>query len=215
MIFLKKVVRYFCKNKEQSKNYNNDEENNLEVNKNDERIAEKSIITKEQQMLLYFLEGNGEDVYGRTLQFILEKESREWFELTHNYIQWLFPLREPSNFAYSVSLTDTMVEYIKNNETILENIKKSFKKMLNFYGFDLEEDNIVIISTHQEMVDNWLNPCNHNFLRITRILGCLSIVGYNDLAKKWLIQLEYVSKGLGYVDKAKAKEYWRDAVSWK
>lgn len=215
MNFLKKISRYFCKNKEQSKNYNNNEENNLEVNKNDERIAEKSVITKEQQMLLDFLEGKGEDVYGRTLQSILERDSREWFEFTHNYIQWLFPLREASNFAYSVPLTNEMIEYIKNNKTILENIKKSFEKMLNFYGFALEEENVIEIETQQEMVRNWLNVGNHNFLRITRILTCLSIVGYEDLAKKWLYELEYVCKGFDYVDRSNSKEYWRKAVTCK
>lgn len=169
-------------------------------------------MTREQSTLLDFLEGKGEDIYGRTLQSILEIPGRWWFEVTHNYIQWLFPLREESNAAYSVPLTDEMVDYIKKNDEILRNIKRSFLKMLEFYGFVCKDNGIVPVIGRTEMIVKWLNLRNHNFLRITRILGCLSIVGYGDLAKEWLDALEEETKDLHYVEKS--KEFWREAVTW-
>lgn len=167
-------------------------------------------MTREQKTLIDFLEGNGEDIYGRTLQSILETPGRWWFEFTHNYIQWLFPLREESNAAYSIPLTDEMVDYIKKNDAILRNIKRSFFKMLEFYGFSYTNNAIVLVMSTKEMMIRWMNPYNHNFLRITRILRCLSIVGYCDLASEWLESLEEATKNLHYVEKS--KEFWREAL---
>lgn len=163
--------------------------------------------------LIDFLEGKSKDIYNRDLNSILKIQNRWWFEFTHNYIQWLFPLREESNAAYSISLTDEMVDYIKNNETILNNIKLSFIKMLEFYGFSYVNNEIIPVMSKKEMIIRWMNRGNHNFLRITRILGCLSIVGYDDLAKKWLQVLEELTKDLSYTENSKV--YWRDAVNWR
>lgn len=170
-------------------------------------------MTQEQKQLLDFLEGTGKDIYNRDLESILKTKDMLCFELSHNYIQWLFPLREKSNFAHSIPLTDEMVDYIKSNETILNNIKLSFIKMLEFYGFSYANNEIIPVMSKKEMIIRWMNRGNHNFLRITRILGCLSIVGYDNLAKKWLQVLEELTKDLSYTEDSKV--YWRDAVNWR
>lgn len=46
---------------------------------------------------LDFYLGTGTDHRGRTLWQIVQK-SDAWIEETHDYIQWLFPLSEPSQF---------------------------------------------------------------------------------------------------------------------
>ena len=179
-------------------------------------MHKENIMTSEEQSLIRFLEGKGRDKYLRTFRSILKhKHNWLWLELTHNYIQWLFPLRESSSFAYSISLTDDMVEYIKQSPEILHNIKQAFFMMLEFYGFHYNENTkeIEIIASPLEMKTKWMSPYNHNYLRITRILGCMSIIGYGDLAKKWLDALEDVTRDIYYCDPSKV--YWRDAIYWK
>lgn len=170
-------------------------------------------MTPAEKQLIDFLRGDSKDVYGRFIDNILNKNHNIlWLELTHNYIQWLFPLKEKSNAAYSVPLTDEMVEIISNDNDILTNIKKAFAMMLHFYGFHLDKDTdeISILKSKSWMMMHWLNPYNHNFLRITRILSCLCICEMSNLAKKWLALLEEITKDIPYCNLS--KEYWREAV---
>ena len=64
--------------------------------------------------------------------------------------------------------------------------------MLDFYGFELNEMSVDRSENFQERAGNWLTAGNHNMLRITRILSCLSMLGLREYAISFLEALEQV-----------------------
>lgn len=110
----------------------------------------------------------------------------EWFgdydalEYIHTYIQWLFPLQEPGMNNEASPLTKEEIKAFLNNSTAKENLLKSYKLMLDFYGIQLcnEETGEVKRSPNWRNRFNNLNTHTHNNLRITRILKCQGTLGY-------------------------------------
>uniref|UniRef100_A0A669DD62 Opioid growth factor receptor-like protein 1 n=1 Tax=Oreochromis niloticus TaxID=8128 RepID=A0A669DD62_ORENI len=98
-------------------------------------------------------------------------------EYVHTYIQWLFPLQEPGVNYEASTLTK---EEITVNLIAKENLLKSYKLMLDFYGIVLcdEKTGEVRRAEHWEERFHNLNSHTHNNLRITRILKCLGTLGY-------------------------------------
>jgi hypothetical protein len=144
------------------------------------------------------------------------KMSLEELENTHNYIQWLFPLREKSSFNPSApTLNNQVIEYIQKDKAIQEALLKSLTVMLNFYGLTLEHQNMVSGSAGSKTSANsglskqvkvkkasnfdtrrrvWLTPFNHNYLRISRIMTCLKTLGLNNECKALFDCLEDIYK---------------------
>ncbi|KAF2123451.1 hypothetical protein P153DRAFT_352101 [Dothidotthia symphoricarpi CBS 119687] len=78
------------------------------------------------------------DSHGRTQSQILAWPNNE-LEACHNYIQILFPLPEgsPFNFAAPVIDREVMLAFRARGE-LRSGLKRSFERMLGFYGFMLE-----------------------------------------------------------------------------
>jgi hypothetical protein len=58
--------------------------------------------------------------------------------------------------------------------------------MMKFYGFEAracEQVTVVRMPSFATKAAKWLTPGNHNHLRITRILRCLTVVGLEPEAK--------------------------------
>ena len=108
-------------------------------------------------------------------------------ERVHSYIQFLFPLNEPSKHNLnSPVLTPEDIEAIKNNSKACRNIKMAYYCMLNFYGFWY--DNFARVQKcddYEEIKKYWQTPNNHNYLRITRILKCLMLFGFGCEAREF------------------------------
>ncbi|XP_026022237.1 opioid growth factor receptor-like protein 1 [Astatotilapia calliptera] len=104
----------------------------------------------------------------------------ESLEYVHTYIQWLFPLQDPGVNYEASTLTKEEITDFCNHSLAQENLVKSYKLMLDFYGIVLcdEKTGEVRRAKHwEERFDN-LNSHTHNSLRITRILKCLGNLGY-------------------------------------
>lgn len=116
------------------------------------------------------------DQYGRTLTYILSQNDR-WLEDEHNFIQWLFPLREKG--SYPATLFDKEQEAVFQASIDLQNnMRRSLVRMLAFYGFSWNGDKSQIVKSmnYEECAQNWLTH-PHNFLRISRILRSLRLAG--------------------------------------
>src|SRR5215831_12128024 len=64
----------------------------------------------------------------------------EWdhdqLEQTHDYIQWLFPLKEKSGFNPTApALTDEVILAFKSRDELKNRLLRSLDVMLAFYGF--------------------------------------------------------------------------------
>ncbi|CAI5688739.1 unnamed protein product [Oreochromis niloticus] len=104
----------------------------------------------------------------------------ERLEYVQTYIQWLFPLQEPGVNYEASTLTKEEITDFLNHSIAKENLLKSYKLMLDFYGIVLcdEKTGKVTRAEHWEERFHNLNSHTHNNLRITRILKCLGNLGY-------------------------------------
>ncbi|XP_018415022.1 PREDICTED: opioid growth factor receptor-like [Nanorana parkeri] len=123
---------------------------------------------------------------GEYIDYIHERWCNEYetLEMNHNFIQWLFPLRERGVNWLATPLTLSEIELMKKDKKVMARILKSYKLMLGFYGIVLVDADTGMVARAE---DNWedrfynLNNHTHNSLRITRILKCLGEMGYEKL----------------------------------
>ena len=174
-------------------------------------------MNQSQHPLVRFYRGEGTDGAGRLLREIRSWDARR-LEGVHDYIQWLFPLRAFSRFNPDAPiLDDEVVGCFLADEALRAELLASFRLMLAFYGFeDREQDGRVTITPAADAPArqrNWLNPGNHNLLRITRILSCLCTLGLRPRAEAFLAALEDVYSRNGPVIGARTMSFWRDAVA--
>ena len=147
------------------------------------------------EAVLAFLQGVGADARGRTLFDVLGF-SDDSLERTHDYIQWLFPLTEPSQAVPdSPVLTDADVEAIRNSSMALVALSAGADRMMAFYN----------------RTNHWMGPADHNHLRITRIIRSLRLLrgGAEADAFRDFI-LDRVKERRAPVS-ARAKGYWMTA----
>ncbi|MGA2785660.1 MAG: opioid growth factor receptor-related protein [Candidatus Bathyarchaeia archaeon] len=115
--------------------------------------------------------------------------SYEQLEKTHDYIQWIFPLTIPSSHVQDIPiLNKEEVHEFRTNEILRPKVLNSFRLMLNFYGFEMTGDTI-IPSPEFKNQSGWLYPKNHNYLRISRILESLLLLGFRDESETFLSAL--------------------------
>jgi hypothetical protein len=143
------------------------------------------------QQLVDFYLNNGMDHCGRSLSEILSFNDDQ-LERTHDYIQWLFPLIEPSFYNAQAPLLDkeTIVEF-QNNQQLRDNVIIAWMRMMKFY-----------------LSYNWISCGNHNYLRITRILTFLS---YCNLRSQLVCLLAFVlNQHIRYPDliSLETTNYW-------
>nr|GAT60172.1 predicted protein [Mycena chlorophos] len=115
-------------------------------------------------------------------------------ERKHGFIQWLFPIREHGMNYESQPLQPHEIAGIKEDTTSMKRLLTSYRLMLDFYGMQL-------VSEETGLVDRSLPPRNftpryenlvyssHNYLRISRILKCLSEFGYERLNAGFLLHV--------------------------
>jgi hypothetical protein len=120
---------------------------------------------------------------------------KTWFgdytilERHHAYIQWLFPIKAESAFnEYSKPLsTEEQLWFINavvtpsntQAQLIKDRVIRSYRMMLDFYGMELVDEENGIIQRSDQYLNRFkhLNNSYHNFLRISRILQFLGLVG--------------------------------------
>ncbi|HYZ86398.1 MAG TPA: opioid growth factor receptor-related protein [Bryobacteraceae bacterium] len=163
--------------------------------------------------ILRFYRGSG-DSQGRSLDQIWAWPP-EWLESTHDYIQWLFPLDEPSDFnSHAPILTGDDIAAFRNDPLLQASLQQSLDVMLRFYGLESESESGRITRSRQfgQRAGIWLTPDNHNHLRLTRILKSLTLLGLEESATRLFKALEeiYVNS-TGRIGR-KSYEFWKAAV---
>ncbi len=135
------------------------------------------------------------DAAGRRLDEIWTWDDQR-LEAVHDYIQWLFPLREPSAFNPNAPLlTPDTVRAFAEDATLRERLKQSLALMLGFYGFELSESGAGAVAVrNSQRIDTrrrqWLRPGDHNHLRLSRILASARGLGLPQYSDALLAHLE-------------------------
>jgi len=84
--------------------------------------------------LVDFYRGLGTDIEGRLLEDILAWNDDE-LEEVHDFIQWLFPLPEPSQYNPDAPLlTKEDIAAFKSDPVLQANLMRSFERILAFLG---------------------------------------------------------------------------------
>ncbi len=160
--------------------------------------------------------GRGADHRGRSLDE-LQDQDHDALEHNHDYIQWLFPLSESSGAnSHAPTLTEADIAAFRGNPALRMKLSTSFRIMMRFYGLDLmgTESGFLVkeIPTFDERKRVWLTPLNHNYLRLTRILRSMTLLGCAPHAQALLTGLERLYKTYGNVIGPETLNYWRNAV---
>jgi hypothetical protein len=126
----------------------------------------------------------GHDSEGRNLAEILSWDD-ERLEAVHDYIQWLFPTRQPSGVNPDAPLVSSQTVRAFDTDPILRSrLRDSLERMLSFYGLARQGERIEIDRRRFDARARvWLHPGNHNHLRLTRIMDSLSSLGLLDDAR--------------------------------
>lgn len=145
--------------------------------------------------ILAFLEGEGPDARGRGLFEVLAFNDVA-LEQTHDFIQWLFPLTEPSAAVPDAPvLGPEEVQAIRDSGMAQCAMAAATDRMDSFYR-----------ATH-----DWLMPNDHNHQRITRIIRSLRLLRDDEHADAFRAAI------LARVDEtrapisARSRGYWMTA----
>jgi len=167
--------------------------------------------------LVRFYSGTGTDHRGRHFDEILAWDDGR-LEAVHDYIQWLFPLDEPSGVnPWAPLVTDQDCRAFLRDPMLAANLRRAFARMLAFYGFafpaGVGSGRITRSGSWARRAPVWLYPGSHNYLRLTRIIKSVKLLGLPDLGRSLydvLIQLsrEMDSDAIGDT----TLEYWRRAA---
>jgi hypothetical protein len=128
--------------------------------------------------LLDFYRGTATDSEGRLLSDLLRWNDDD-LEAVHDFIQWMFPLPEPSRFNPDAPLLlPEDIEAFRGDETLRLQLRRSFERILTFLGLTENADSVISEGPNfmARADDVWTIP-NHNWLRITRILRSLTLLG--------------------------------------
>ncbi|OCH88684.1 hypothetical protein OBBRIDRAFT_795005 [Obba rivulosa] len=112
-------------------------------------------------------------------------------EHKHGFIQWLFPIQEYGMNYESQPLQRHEITSIRADPDIIERVIRSFALMLDFYGMQLVDRNTGLLSRTENYQDRYRNLArsSHNYLRISRILKCLSELGLERLNAGFLLHV--------------------------
>ncbi|KAI9773526.1 MAG: hypothetical protein M1839_002062 [Geoglossum umbratile] len=159
---------------------------------------------------------HGKDSKHRTLNSILSR-SDSWLEYSHDYIQILFPLPEPSPFNYFAPVVDRATfEAFQARPELRTRLKESFLRILKFFGFVLVEDSgdvqVEPAPDFASASQSWFRPMDHNHLRITRVIRSLRVLGLEEEALAFFAALKMLAeRSKGRVSKTSLM-YWERAA---
>lgn len=170
----------------------------------------------EESALLRFYRGAGPDHRGRRLDDVLAFDEAR-LESTHDYIQWLFPLPEPSGAnARAPLLSAADREAFATDPALRAALVRSLDAMLAFYGLERRGGpgggSVVRGPRYGERSADWLGR-PHNFLRVSRILRSLALLGCAPEARALLGCLEGIRRENAEAIGEETLGYWRRAAA--
>ncbi len=143
-----------------------------------------------------FLACQGQDGSGRTLADVLDFDNAR-LEREHDFIQWCFPLREPSRAVPgSPVLGEAEAEAIRRDSLAQSGLLAARVRMMRFYV----------------QTKGWLTAFDHNHLRITRILTALRDLIGRDAAQAFFELVMRRVQAAGSPVNPDSLTYWQRAL---
>lgn len=144
--------------------------------------------------ILDFQRGKGTDDAGRTVHDIRRWGDEDW-EKCHMHIQWCFPLPEASKMQPGSPVAT--------------------REELTAIGKDFLAGSFLAMSVARYMdfldrTEAWKRPRDHNHLRITRVIRCLCLCGFRELAEYFH---QFVLERRGDAVCEESRWYWQEAFN--
>jgi hypothetical protein len=160
--------------------------------------------------IVRYYSGQGTDDRGRTLAEVQAFDD-SMMEYIHDFIQWVFPLRDRSAFHPEAPvLTDEDVRAFRERPELRAALRRSFERFLGFLGLEYAGGAVRETDAFARRARVFEIP-NHNWLRITRVLLCLHTLGLPDERRAFFDYLESVYKSRRGVT-PDTFAYWSDAA---
>jgi hypothetical protein len=160
--------------------------------------------------LIEFYRGLAPDAQGRMLADLWAFSDDE-MEAVHDFIQWMFPLREPSRFNPDAPLLDEAdIEEFRSDPALRDSLGRSFGRFLAFLGLSVEGGRVVESADYARKGEVWRHP-NHNWLRISRVLTSLRTLGLEAEGRAFFDFLESLRDGGGSGIDARTFGFWSRA----
>ena len=143
-----------------------------------------------------FLCGDGRDGRGRLLAEVLDLDDTA-IEGVHDFIQWLFPLPEPSRAVPgSPVLHPGEAEAIREDPRATEGFRAGLERMSRFY----------------RDTDGWLVRFDHNHLRISRILRATRALLGQEAARAFHDAVTLRNQAAGAPVNGDSLRHWQAAL---
>jgi hypothetical protein len=161
--------------------------------------------------LVEFYRGTGEDSEGRKLADLWAFSDDE-MEFHHDFVQWMFPLEEPSRFNFRApTLSEEDLRAFRDEPELRANLERSFDRFLAFLGLERREGRVVPAADFEAKREVFLAP-DHNWLRITRVLKSLRLLGLEGPSRALYDGLLDLMKDGRAQITAETRRFWRDAA---
>jgi hypothetical protein len=164
-----------------------------------------------------FYRGEATDVEGRTIDQIWAWDD-EQLEEVHDYIQWLFPTATRSAYHPNAPvLTNGDITVFRASSELCHRLRRSFIRFLHFVGLVTSDDGRVIEGANfdERREDIWIYE-NHNWLRVSRVLESLQVLGLEDEANAFLgwLNSAFVSGVIGSGDSGARAQATESLTHW-
>jgi hypothetical protein len=145
---------------------------------------------------------------GRWLEELWRWPDEDW-EMYHDFIQWLFPLDRASAFnADAPILGGDTIRAWHDDKLLQHNLRTSYERWLRYCGVERVGGNLVLADPKPRV---W-GGLNHNWLRITRVLRCLTLLGLEKEATEFFAFLNDLRDSRRVEIGSDAFDYWKRAV---
>jgi hypothetical protein len=143
-----------------------------------------------------FLRGEGRDGRGRRLGDVLAF-GNDRIEGVHDFIQWLFPLAEPSLAVPGAPVLGLEeADAIRGDPQALEGFRAGLARMARFYT----------------ETDHWLTGHDHNHLRISRIIAATRNLLGHEAAAAFHAKITARNEAAGRPINPTSLRYWERAL---
>jgi Opioid growth factor receptor (OGFr) conserved region len=165
--------------------------------------------------LVAFYRGLAPAGCGATIDEILGWED-ERLERVHDYIQWLFPLSSRSRAVPGAPVLDgEQIDTFRSSQELRSKLEAALDRMLSFYGLRrIDEESgprVERSASFDERARTWLYPGSHNFLRLTRILTSLRLLGLPEHSDALFRALESIYLERPEASGATTFEFWKNS----
>jgi hypothetical protein len=134
----------------------------------------------------------------------------------HDVIQWLFPSDLPSRAVPNAPVLRSEIElkWLQDNEeeakVVARNVDENLSEMAKYWGLSESKDGTAFQVATLAGRTLWKKKADHEFSRLTRVLGSLSLFGLRARASALLKAISDYRRAEGVA--SESDQWWREAL---